>query len=328
MRLPNPLWYFVVLIAILLLAVMIPVFSRTKEIAQRVVCESNLKKLSKVMTIYAGDYNTQYPMPSEKWCDILLGIKSFKEKRGLSADTFRCPADPKGSFSYAVNEDIYKTEWHTCVDYSMVLMFESNLGRNGVGGQDDVILHHNKEGQLGCHIVFGDGYVKFVTEDHIDNLNWSLEAASQNATMKSQQFQCQKKLQSLSKSMGDYVSHSEALLPTEKWCDLLMSKTDISWKRFECPTPDETEKKCYYAMNKNIAGINISTLSLNTVLFFDSDLEWNGLGGLDDVVFRHTDRPHDYLPGTWRPVCNVVFIDGHIGIVTEDKLGDLQWTVE
>ena len=175
MRLPNVLLGYVVWIVIVLaIAVLIPAFSKTKEIAQRVVCESNLKTLTKVMTVYAGDYNTQYPIPSEKWCDILLGIKGF-EKYDLSQNTFRCPADPKGSFSYAVNENTYKMKWHTLADGSMVLLFESNLGRNGIGGLEDVVLHHNKDGQLGCHIVFADSHIEFVTEDRIADLQWTME---------------------------------------------------------------------------------------------------------------------------------------------------------
>lgn len=329
MRLPNVLWFFVVLIALpLLLAVIIPVFSKTKGIAHRVVCESNLKTLSKEMAIYAGDYNTQYPLPPNKWCDILLGINSFKEKYHLSTNSFRCPAAPKGSFGYAVNEEIYKAQWHTCVDASMVLMFEADLGRNGVGGLEDVVLHHSKDGQLGCHIVFGDGFIKFITEDHIDKLNWTLEAASKNAIMKSRQFQCTHKLRNLAKAMRESVGDSEGRLPTENWCDLLLNKTDITLKGFQCLALDETEKTCDYAMNENIAGMDISTLPPNVVLFFDSDPRWNNYGGLNDVVFRHKDRSLGFLPETWRSGCHVVFIDGHFEFVTEARIANLQWTVD
>lgn len=177
MRLPNVLWYFVVLIALpLLLAVIIPAFSKTKEIALRVVCESNAKALSEVMTIYSGGhYDGLFPFPPEKWCDILLGIKSFKEKKNLSANTFQCPTDPEGTFSYAINENIYAKKWTALADASVVLIFESDLGRNGVGGPEDVVLHHNKDGQPGCHIIFADGHTEFVLEDRIHDLQWTVD---------------------------------------------------------------------------------------------------------------------------------------------------------
>lgn len=177
MRLPNVLWGYVVWIAIVLaIAVLIPAFRATRKIAQRVVCESNLKTLSEVMTIYSfGAYDGLCPVPKEKWCDILLGIKSFKEKRGLSSDTFRCPTDPKGSFSYAINGNIYRKKYPALAEASVVLIFESDLGRNGVGGPDDVVLRHNKNGKFGCHIVFADGHVEFVAEDRIGDLKWTVD---------------------------------------------------------------------------------------------------------------------------------------------------------
>jgi len=85
---------------------------------------------------------------------------------------FHCPLGEKDSSSYAVNENLYKLKEAAVVPAEMVSLFDADLGINGAGGADDVILKHNMQGQFGCNIAFAVGTVKFVTEDRIENLKW------------------------------------------------------------------------------------------------------------------------------------------------------------
>ena len=151
----------------MLLAIMMPALAQTRKIAQRVVCGTNLKGLSTAMTVYANDYSDQYPMP-EQWCDLLI------QEADVSPKSFQCPLDPEGSFSYAINENLYKIEPDK-VPPQMVVLFEADLGRNVAGGLDDIVLRHEQNGQLGCNITFAGGHTEFVTEDRIVNLKWTAE---------------------------------------------------------------------------------------------------------------------------------------------------------
>ena len=155
------------LIMPILAAILIPALSQAKMAAQRVVCATNLKALSTAMIVYMNDYDDQYPTP-EQWCDLLI------EKADVSPKSFQCPLDPEGTFSYAINENLSKLEPGQ-VSPQMVAIFEADLGRNGVGGLDDVVLRHDQHGKTGCNIAFADGHIEFVSEDRIPDLQWTAE---------------------------------------------------------------------------------------------------------------------------------------------------------
>ena len=152
----------------MLLAILMPALNKTKHIAQRVVCGTNMKGLSTAMIVYMNDYDDKYPTQGQ-WCDLLI------EKAGVSPKSFRCPLDPEGTFSYAINENLYELEPGQG-GAQTVAIFEANLGRNGVGGIDDIAFRHDQHGQSGCNITFADGHVEFVTEDRITDLQWTVES--------------------------------------------------------------------------------------------------------------------------------------------------------
>lgn len=154
-------------ILLMLLGILMPALSKTKMIAQRVVCSTNMQGLSTAMIVYMNDYDEQYPT-AERWCDLLI------EEADVSPKTLQCPLDSEGTFSYAINENLYKVELRN-TNPQMVAIFEANLGRNGVGGSDDLVLRHDEFGRLGCNIAFVDGHVEFVTEDGLDGLQWTVE---------------------------------------------------------------------------------------------------------------------------------------------------------
>jgi prepilin-type processing-associated H-X9-DG protein len=160
---------------------------------------------------------------------------------------------------------------------------------------------------------------------------------------------CGTNLKGLSVAMMVYVNDNNGRLPTENWCDLLMEKAAVQPKYFVCPYSDDIEWESSYAMNKHIAGLKLSDVSPNVVLLFETDMglesgprgtsirtrkhfEWdydevvykdrfNQLGRREDIVFSHTSF-------FGQPGCNIVFVDGHTEFVTEDRIADLQWTIE
>ena len=152
----------------MLLAILMPALSKTKMIAQRVVCSTNMQGLSTAMIVYMNDYDDQYPTP-DQWCDLLI------QEVDVSPKSFQCPLDSEGAYSYAINGNLYKISDDKFPPAQMVAIFEADLGRNGAGGLDDVMLRHEQGGQLGCNITFADGYTEFVTEDRIAELKWTVE---------------------------------------------------------------------------------------------------------------------------------------------------------
>lgn len=155
------------LIMPILAAILMPALARTKMVAQRVVCSTNMKALSTAMMVYMNDYDEKYPTP-ELWCDLLI------QKADVSPKSLQCPLDPEGSFSYAINKNVYGIEPGQ-VPAQMVVLFEADLGRNGVGGPEDIAFRHDQHGQYGCNIAYADGHVEFVIEDRIADLQWTVE---------------------------------------------------------------------------------------------------------------------------------------------------------
>lgn len=151
----------------LFFAIMMPALSKAKQTAITVVCSTNMRGLSTAIMVYMNDYDDEFPTP-EQWCDLLI------EKADMSPKSFQCPEDPEGSFSYAVNSNIYEAE-PGVDDAQMVVLFEADLGKNAVGGINDVVFRHQQGVQRACNIAFADGHVEFVTEDRIPDLQWTAE---------------------------------------------------------------------------------------------------------------------------------------------------------
>lgn len=160
-----------IIVTPVLMAILMPALSKVKHIAQAVVCESNLKGLSSAMTVYMNDYEDAYPTP-EAWCDLLM------QDVDVSQQSLQCPSVPELAFGYAMNEHLRKLSESAVEPVAagqLVVLFEADLGKNGVGGPDDLVLRHERNGQLGCNILFADGHVEFVTEDRIAELHWTVE---------------------------------------------------------------------------------------------------------------------------------------------------------
>ncbi len=150
-----------IIIVPLPLAILMPALSRTKGIAQRVVCATNLKGLSTAMIVYANDYDGKAPTADE-WCDLLI------QEADVSPKSFRCPVAPEGECNYALNKNIRNLRRHDAA--RVVVLFESQPGWNQTGGPELLTTeYHNGEG---CNVVFGDGHTAWIRSDELDDLYW------------------------------------------------------------------------------------------------------------------------------------------------------------
>ena len=154
---------FVILLPVLgiVAAIFMPSLSRTRGIAQRVVCGTNLKGLSMAMMVYGADYDGKAPTADE-WCDLLI------QEADVSPVSFRCPAAPEGECNYALNKNIRNIDGPKPA--RTVVLFESRPGWNQAGGPELLTTeYHNGEG---CNVAFGDGHTEYVKSDRIDDLYW------------------------------------------------------------------------------------------------------------------------------------------------------------
>lgn len=145
----------------LLMGILMPALARTRQIAFRMVCGTNLSGLSKAMMLYANDYDDQYPTPG-KWCDLLI------EYCEVSPISFLCKGAPEGPCNYALNENV--AELGTSTQPDVVLLFETHPGWNQVGGPE-ILMTDNHQGE-GCNVVFVDCHVEFVKARDIEYLKW------------------------------------------------------------------------------------------------------------------------------------------------------------
>jgi hypothetical protein len=143
-------------------AIVQPALLNAKKLSERLLCESHIKGLSSALRMYANENNGQYPTP-EKWSELLL-----EHSGSFNENAFWCRKEPKGSFSYAINKCLYQIELNE-VPPEMVLLFEADLGCNGAGGPNDVVLRHKRDNQLGCYISF------VVKDEGIPDLRWTVE---------------------------------------------------------------------------------------------------------------------------------------------------------
>jgi prepilin-type processing-associated H-X9-DG protein len=149
------------------MAIMIPALAKTRTMAQRLACASNLSGLRKAMLIYSNDYNDMYPT-SSKWCDLLV------EHVEVTPKTFRCPGAPEGPCNYAMNKNVEKLGANSPPD--MILLFETAPGWNQSGGPE-ILTTENHQGE-GCNILFVDSHVEFVKTKDLKKLRWEKEQST------------------------------------------------------------------------------------------------------------------------------------------------------
>ncbi len=129
--------------------------------SRTIVCLANLKTLGLCSHMYADEHEGRFP-PAQRWCDVLAG--EYGEHVDFN-DVFRCPGDPKGPCSYAMNPN---ADLNGAGD--VVLLFESKPGWNQHGGPE-LLTMENHKGQR-CSVLSVDWSGRLVGVDEVAQLKW------------------------------------------------------------------------------------------------------------------------------------------------------------
>jgi len=103
--------------------------------------------------------------------------------------------------------------------------------------------------------------------------------------------------------------------PAATWCDAIQPEISMT-SVFQCPAGDKTHQS-HYAYNAKLSGLNLDDVKnpAQTVLFFETDGGWNLSGG-SELLPRKMRHNHGVVVG---------FVDGHVEVVPESRLSQLQW---
>jgi hypothetical protein len=136
------------------------------------------------------------------------------------------------------------------------------------------------------------------------------------AKSKAQSINCMNNLKQLALGAMINASDNHDRLPAaETWCDTIQQPIG-SPGVFLCPAGDR-EKRSHYAYNARVAGVETSKISApsETVLFFECDGGWNLSGGPELMLKKPRHRMS----------VSVAFTDGHVEMMTEQRLKRLRW---
>ena len=145
----------------ILMGILMPALARTRQIAFRMVCATNMAGLGRAMLIYANDHDG-FPSSSQ-WGDLLI------EHTEVSPSIFRCKGAHKGPCNYAMNKNLENFDTGNAPP-DMVALFETYPGWNQAGGPE--ILSTEKHQRQGCNVLYVDGHVEFVKTRDLDKLKW------------------------------------------------------------------------------------------------------------------------------------------------------------
>ncbi|HEU5397500.1 MAG TPA: DUF4190 domain-containing protein [Verrucomicrobiae bacterium] len=112
------------------------------------------------------------------------------------------------------------------------------------------------------------------------------------------------------------ASHTNCFPPATNWCDAIQGNL-ANPGAFRCVVAGDG-RRCDYAFNSQLGGIAVTRVAhpAETVLLFESDLGWNGSGGVDAVAGTRHGHGHASI---------VTFADGHVELVDQSRLNTLRW---
>ncbi len=110
-------------------------------------------------------------------------------------------------------------------------------------------------------------------------------------------------------------ANTNACPPAATWCDAIQPQIG-SPSVFQCPAGDKSHQS-HYAFNVRLDRLNLDEVKdpAQTVLFFETDGGWNLSGG-SELLPRKPRHGRDVIVG---------FVDGHVEVVPESRLPQLQW---
>ncbi len=171
-KIASVFWAMMAVVSIcfiwLIFAIMMPAFSKSKALAHRAVCRTNLRELGVALIVYAKDYEKPLSF-ADNWSDVLL------KDADISPKLFLCPGDDasEGKSSYAINHNAASQRFRE-IPPDMVLLFEVSPGPrrwNPSGGPESLTTEYH-QGE-GCNVLFADGSVQFVPANQLHTLRWT-----------------------------------------------------------------------------------------------------------------------------------------------------------
>lgn len=107
------------------------------------------------------------------------------------------------------------------------------------------------------------------------------------------------------------IANNGVFPSADSWCDAI--KHEVTSKtHYQCPN-DPKHGECAFAYNEKLSGVKDP--NPQTVMIFESDLGWNGAGGISNVVA--TPRHRGFIV--------VGFANGNLRGVTPQQLKTLRW---
>jgi prepilin-type processing-associated H-X9-DG protein len=148
---------------IMMAAIVFPVFGRASGKAKQVSCLANMKQVTLAILIYASDNDDRTP-PPDTWTDAI-------EPYYKSADMLKCPEAWGLDCGYAMNGAITPEVWSALRrPEEAVLLFESDLGWNGHGGEEALPAEPRHAG--GDNYGFADGHCRWVRRGVESGFQW------------------------------------------------------------------------------------------------------------------------------------------------------------
>jgi len=145
-----------------------------------------------------------------------------------------------------------------------------------------------------------------------------------SARNKAREVQSANNSKQLSLGLMTHAQDNDGQLPdADKWCDAILREIG-SPLAFASPLDPATvvsaelgEKVSSYAFNAALSGKKLNELNPETVLVFETDLGWNGSGGLEDA--------QKFMATTGRSTIAVTLADGSSRSVDAFDLEELRW---
>ena len=136
------------------------------------------------------------------------------------------------------------------------------------------------------------------------------------AKQKAQQINCMNNERQLAIAVRMYeTDNKDQYPPAATWCDAIRSFVGPE-KAFQCPA-GAPGKRCHYAYNAKLEGLEEGKVNPNTVLIFETEGGWNVSGG-PELMLGHPRHAAGRMSV-------VAFADGHVEAVTASRLNTLRW---